>query len=89
MPVDALGLNGAPKVFSYGCNFFLTCTATKAGCPTCPDFMRRPVALIHSMRLSIMKGAHADLSSSAWQEIGVKPYFGLGGIPLGRIGTQR
>jgi hypothetical protein len=28
-----------------------------------------------------MKGAHADLSSAAWQEIGVKPYFGLSGIP--------
>jgi hypothetical protein len=24
-----------------------------------------------------MKGAHADLSSTAWQEIGVKPAFGL------------
>jgi hypothetical protein len=27
-----------------------------------------------------MKGAHADLSSPAWQEIGVKPSFGLSGI---------
>jgi hypothetical protein len=27
-----------------------------------------------------MKGAHADLSSTAWQEIGVKPFFGLSGI---------
>jgi hypothetical protein len=33
------------------------------------------------MRLSLMKGAHADLSSAAWQEIGVKPAFGLSGIP--------
>jgi hypothetical protein len=32
------------------------------------------------MRLSLMKGAHADLSSTAWQEIGFKPYFGLSGI---------
>jgi hypothetical protein len=32
------------------------------------------------MRLSLMKGAHADLSSAAWQEIGVKPSFGLSGI---------
>ena len=31
------------------------------------------MALIHRMRLSLMKGAHADLSSTAWQEIGVKP----------------
>jgi len=45
---------------------------TNAGCPICPDFLRRLVALIHSMRLSLMKGAHADLSSTAWQEIGVK-----------------
>src|ERR1700677_3007892 len=37
----------------------------------CPDFLRRLVALIHSMRLSLMKGAHADLSNTAWQEIGV------------------
>jgi hypothetical protein len=37
--------------------------------------------LIHSTRLSLMKGAHADLSCTAWQEIGVKPYFGLSGIP--------
>src|SRR5271168_116006 len=51
-----------------------------AGCPICPDFLRRLVTLIHSMRLSLMKGAHADLSSTAWQEIGVKPYFGLSGI---------
>jgi hypothetical protein len=28
-----------------------------------------------------MKGAHPDLSSTAWQETGVKPYFGLSGIP--------
>jgi hypothetical protein len=51
--------------------------ATTAGCPICPDFLRRLVALIHSMRLSLMKGAHADLSSTAWQEIGVKPSFGF------------
>src|SRR5271156_5908731 len=43
--------------------------------PDCPDFLWRLVALIHSMRLSLMKGAHADLSSTAWQEIGVKPSF--------------
>jgi hypothetical protein len=49
----------------------------KAGCPICPDFLRRLVASIHFMRLSLLKGAHADLSSTAWQEIGVKPCFGL------------
>ena len=52
--------------------------ATNLGCPTCPDFLRRLVALIHSMRLSLMKGAHADLSSAAWQEIGVKPCSAYG-----------
>jgi hypothetical protein len=51
----------------------LPAPATNVGCPICPDFLRRLVALIHPMRLSLMKGAHADLSSTAWQEIGVKP----------------
>src|ERR1700684_1190444 len=55
--------------------------ATIAGCPICPDILWRLVALIHSMRLSLMKGAHADLSSTACQEIGVKPSFSLSGIP--------
>ena len=35
--------------------------ATKAGCPICPDFLRRLVALIYFIRLSLMKGAHVDL----------------------------
>ena len=43
--------------------------------------LRRLAALIHSVRLSLMKGARADLSSKAWKEIGVKPGFGLSGIP--------
>ena len=38
------------------------------------------MASIHPMRLSLMKGAHADLSNTAWQEIGVKPSVGLSGI---------
>jgi hypothetical protein len=38
------------------------------------------VALIHSMRLSSPKGAHADVASATWQEIEVKPFFGLSGI---------
>jgi len=50
-------------------------TGKNAGCPICPDFLRSLVALIHPMRLSLMKGAHADLSSTAWQEIGVKPFL--------------
>ena len=45
-----------------------------------PDFLRRLAALRHFMRLSLVKGADADLSSAAWQEIGVKPSFGLSGI---------
>jgi hypothetical protein len=64
--------SGSDDCSSQPCN--------KCWVPHCPDFLRRLVALIHSMRLSIMKGAHADLSSAAWQEIGVKPSFGLSGI---------
>jgi hypothetical protein len=61
---------------------FLDCfTVNEGWVPHCPDFLWRLAALIHSMRLSLMKGAHADLSSTAWQEIGVKPGFGLSGIP--------
>jgi hypothetical protein len=59
---------------------FLLPTGNKRWVPHCPDFLWRLVALIHFMRLSLMKGAHADLSSAAWQEIGVKPSFGLSGI---------
>jgi hypothetical protein len=55
-------------------------TANKCWVPHFPDFLWRLVALIHSMRLSLTKGAHADLSGTAWQEIGVKPSFGLSGI---------
>ena len=44
------------------------------------------MALIHSMRLSLMKGAHADLPSTAWQEIGVKPYGACPGVPWGLSG---
>jgi hypothetical protein len=61
---------------------FLDCfTVNKGWVPHGPDFLWRLVALIHCMRLSLMKGAHADLSSTAWREIGVKPGFGLSGIP--------
>ncbi len=62
--------------------------ATNAGCPIYPDFLRRLVALLHPMRLSLMKGAHADLSSTAWQEIGVKPYFACPGVPWGLSGIM-
>jgi hypothetical protein len=55
----------------------LTSRSNKCWVPHGPDFLRSLVALIHSMRLSLMKGARADLSSTAWQEIGVKPVFGL------------
>jgi hypothetical protein len=50
-------------------------TGTEGWVPHCPDFLWRLLALIHSIRLSLMKGAHAELSSTAWQEIGVKPCF--------------
>ena len=51
------------------------------------------MALIHPMRLSLMKGAHADPSSTASQEIGVKPSFGLSGVtaldvPLTRLPSR-
>jgi hypothetical protein len=48
-------------------------TGNESWVPHCPDFLWRLVALIHSMRLSLTKGARADLSGMAWQEIGVKP----------------
>jgi len=32
------------------------------------------------MRLSLMEGAHADLSSTAWQEIEVDPFFACPGV---------
>jgi hypothetical protein len=32
--------------------------------------------------------AHADLSSTAWQEIGVKPGFACPGVPWGLSGIQ-
>ena len=37
-----------------------------------PDFLFKLVALAHLMRLSLRKGAHAALSSAAWQEIRVR-----------------
>ncbi len=65
-------------------------TGNEGWVPHGPDFLWRLVALIHSMRLSLLKGAHADLSSTAWQEIGVKPSVGLSGRtnlnPTGSLG---
>src|ERR1700692_3291370 len=37
-----------------------------------PDFLWKLVALANIMRLSSRKGAHAALSSAAWQEIRVR-----------------
>jgi hypothetical protein len=37
-----------------------------------PDFLLNLVALANFMRLSLLKGAHAALSSAAWQEIRVR-----------------
>ncbi len=37
-----------------------------------PDFLWELVALVHFMRPSLRKGAHAVLSSAAWQEIRVR-----------------
>jgi hypothetical protein len=51
------------RAASWESNDLAPIPATNLGCPTCPDILRRLVALIHSTRLSLMKGAHADLSS--------------------------
>ena len=40
-----------------------------------PDFLLDIVTLIHSMRLSSRKGAHAAFSGAAWQEIRVARRF--------------
>jgi hypothetical protein len=37
-----------------------------------PDFLLNLMALANFMRLSLLKGAHAALSSAAWQEIRVR-----------------
>ncbi len=37
-----------------------------------PDFLWNSVALANFMRLSLLKGAYAALSSAAWQEIRVR-----------------
>jgi hypothetical protein len=37
-----------------------------------PDFLWTLVALVHFMRPSLRKGAHAAFSSAAWQEIRVR-----------------
>jgi hypothetical protein len=37
-----------------------------------PDFLLTLVALVHFMRPSLRKGAHAALSDAAWQEIRVR-----------------
>jgi hypothetical protein len=38
-----------------------------------PDFLLILAALMHFMRPSLRKGAHAAMSSAAWQEIRVRP----------------
>jgi len=38
-----------------------------------PDFLWNMVALVHIMRPSLRKGAHAAFSSATWQEIGYAP----------------
>jgi hypothetical protein len=68
---------------SWESNGPASCTNNKRWVPHCPDFLWRLVALIHSMRLSLMKGAHADFSCAAWQEIGSSPVFACPGAPWG------
>jgi len=49
-----------------------------------PDFLSRLMALMHLMRLSLRKGAHAALSSDAWQEIRVGMTKGRAALPWER-----
>jgi hypothetical protein len=46
-----------------------TAEVLRLGCAP-PGFLLRSVALMHFMRLSLRKGAHAALSSATWQESG-------------------
>ncbi len=69
LAVGAVGSRGA----SWGRDDLASRTGNEGWVPHGPDFLWRLVALIHSMRLSLLKGAHADLSSTAWQEIGSSP----------------
>jgi hypothetical protein len=56
-----------------------------------PDFLLDFVALIQCMRLSSRKGAHAVLSSTAWQEIRVARLFRptLAGANMGHPSSAR
>jgi hypothetical protein len=57
---------------------FLDCfTVNEGWVPHCPDFLRRLVALIHSMRLNERR-TRGPLYVAG---IGVKPGFGFSGIP--------
>jgi hypothetical protein len=49
-----------------------------------PDFLWELMALSHFMRLSLQKGAHAALSSEAWQEIRVGMTRGRVAFPANR-----
>ena len=48
---------------------------SEAGCPTPPDFLCSFVVSLNFMRLSLMKGAHAVLSMSAYRKFGASRCF--------------
>src|ERR1700733_13615761 len=52
-------------------------TVGKRWVPHLPRFPAEVGGVGHSMRLSLTKGAHADLSGAAWQEIGGQAVFWL------------
>jgi hypothetical protein len=85
------GLNGAPSLCcSYIGNSRLSGHGSfhthslyeqqKVGAPL-PRFPAEACGVDRLHAPFLMKGAHAELSSTAWQEIGVKPFFCLSGIP--------
>src|ERR1700726_1966717 len=60
------------------------------GCPTAPNFLLRPMGSKNLMRLSLKKGAHADLSRAACRKFGVfaTAYSGLP-VELAGFGTPQ
>ena len=60
----------------------------QVGCAP-PDFLLRFMALMHFMRLSLRKGAHAALSSAAWQEIRVGMTKGRAALPWRAVAEER
>jgi hypothetical protein len=71
-PVGVGGVGELHAVFSYGKPHTWMCleAAWQEIRRRSPGFLLRFVALMHFMRFSLRKGAHAALSSATWQESG-------------------